>query len=505
MTQVTEHKINVTEYLFLNYSVFEDVLSVFEHFFVFFELYRQDGIFDRFPMKSHNAAILIIDDDEDVLFSGKMLLKDYFKKVQTISEPASIPYHIASGQFDLVLLDMNYSGSETSGREGLRWLREIRQLDPSVVVVMMTAFASLDLAVQAIKEGATDFVVKPWQNHKLLATLSSAYELRKARQETETLKATQKIFFEESDKAFGELVGRSACMQELYSVIEKTAATDANILILGENGTGKELVARSIHKRSLRAGKNLISVDLGAVNENLFESELFGHVKGAFTDARENRPGRFEIASGGTLFLDEIGNIPLTLQAKLLSAIQNREVTRVGANRPVSVDLRLICATNAPIYEKVEAGTFREDLLYRIKTIEIQVPPLRERMGDIPLLVGHFLSTYCKKYRKPMMKLSKEARKKMEGYSWPGNVRELQHVLERAVIMSNARLLKTGDFPLKEPLKKQGALVTLQDLNIATIREMLGKHGGNLSKAARELGITRAALYRRIEKYDIHY
>src|SRR6218665_241827 len=457
------------------------------------------------PMRSHNAGILIIDDDEDILFSGKMLLKDYFKKVQTISEPAGIPYHIATGAFDVVLLDMNYSGSQTSGKEGLRWLKEIKQLDPSVGGIMMTAFASLDLAVQAIKEGATDFVVKPWQNQKLLATLFSAYELRKARQETETLKATQKIFQEESDKAFGELVGRSACMQELYAVIEKTAATDASILILGENGTGKELVARSIHKRSLRAEKNLISVDLGAVHENLFESELFGHVKGAFTDARENRPGRFEIASGGTLFLDEIGNIPLTLQAKLLSAIQNREVTRVGSNRPIPVDLRLICATNAPIYEKVEAGTFREDLLYRIKTIEIQVPPLRERHGDLPILAAHFLALYCKKYRKPMMKLSKEARKKLEGYSWPGNVRELQHVLERAVIMSNARLLKTSDFLLREPAKKQAAPVTLEDLNIATIREMLGKHGGNLSRAARELGITRAALYRRIEKYDIPY
>lgn len=457
-------------------------------------------------MKFKEAGILIIDDNEDILFSGKMLLKDYFKKIQTISEPASIPYHINTGDFDLVLLDMNYSGSETSGKEGMRWLREIKRLDPGVAVVMMTAFSSLDLAVQAIKEGASDFVVKPWQNQKLLATLFSAYELKKSRQETETLRATQKIMIDDNAKSFGDMIGQSARMQELYEIIRKTAATDANILILGENGTGKELVARSIHKQSQRAHKNLVSVDLGAVPENLFESELFGHTKGAFTDAREDRPGRFEIATGSTLFLDEVGNIPLVLQNKLLTALQNREVRRLGSNKIIPVDIRLICATNAPIYDKVDDGTFREDLLYRIKTIEIHVPPLRERGEDITLLAFHFLSLYCKKYRKDAFKINREALAKLSDYSWPGNIRELQYVMERAVIMSDSRILKPGDFHLKEPKRKiNDEPASLKDLNSATVSKVLAKHKGNISKAARELGLTRPALYRRIEKYDIRY
>lgn len=455
-------------------------------------------------MQFNNSGILLIDDNEDILFSGKMLLKDYFKRVQTISEPASIPYHIGGGLFDIVLLDMNFTGSETSGKEGLKWLRTIKEIDPSIAVVVMTAFGSLDLAVQAIKEGASDFVVKPWQNQKLLATLFSAYELKKSRRESEDLKAVQKVMNEDAAKAFGDIIGQSECMLNLFSIIRKAAATDANILILGENGTGKELIARSIHQHSLRADKALISVDLGAINENLFESELFGHVKGAFTDAKENRPGRFEIASGSTLFLDEIGNIPLTLQGKLLTVLQNREVTRVGSNTVTPLDIRLICATNTPIYEHVEEKKFREDLLYRIKTIEIEVPPLREREGDAALLAEYFIEYYAKKYRKPAHKLSREALKKLEAYSWPGNVRELQHVVERAVIMSDSRLLKPSDFLLKEKTKKQSdENLNLSDLNISTIKKTLIKHKGNISKAAGELGLTRPALYRRIEKYDI--
>lgn len=456
-------------------------------------------------MKPTDASILIIDDDEDILFSARMLLKDYYKKIKTISDPKGISYLVNSGGYDLVLLDMNYSGSETSGKEGLRWLKEIRRQDPQAIVIMMTAFGTLDLAVQAIRQGATDFVVKPWQNQKLLATLSSAYELRKLKLETEKLKVTQRFLDEDANKYFGEFIGQSASMKALYNVIEKTAATDANILILGENGTGKELVARSIHKRSLRADKSIINVDLGSINENLFESELFGHVKGAYTDAREDRPGRFEAASGSTLFLDEIGNVPLTLQAKLLAALQNRQVTRLGSNKAIPVDIRLICATNMPIYEKVDEGGFREDLLYRIKTIEICLPPLRERQGDVILLAAHFISMYCKKYRKPAMKISSDAAKKLEDYLWPGNVRELQHVMERAVIMSDSRILKPSDFLLKDIVKKQmpAAVLNLEEMNAATVKKVLEKHRGNISRAAKELGLTRAALYRRIEKYDI--
>jgi two-component system response regulator HydG len=456
-------------------------------------------------MKPADASILIIDDDKDILFSAKMLLKDYYKKINTISEPAGIAYHLNNQQYDLILLDMNYSGSETSGKEGLKWLKEIIKIDPTAIVIMMTAFGTLDIAVKAIKEGATDFVVKPWQNQKLLATLSSAYQLKRSKQETEKLKHTQRILNEDADKKFGEFVGRSDKMKELYSVIEKTAATDANILILGENGTGKELVARSIHNLSLRSDRSIISVDLGSIPENLFESELFGHVKGAFTDAREDRPGRFEIASNSTLFLDEIGNIPLTLQSKLLSAIQNRLVTKLGSNKQVEVDIRLICATNIPIYEKVEAGEFREDLLYRIKTIEIHVPPLRERKGDIILLAQHFIRLYCKKYRKQFMKISADAVKKLDDHLWPGNVRELQHIIERAVIMSDARILKPSDFLLKSNDKKNQSaeVMNLKELNASTVQKVLEKNRGNISRAAKELGLTRAALYRRIEKYGI--
>jgi DNA-binding NtrC family response regulator len=369
---------------------------------------------------------------------------------------------------------------------------------------MITAFGTLDLAVQALKKGATDFVQKPWQNEKLLATLRSAYELRKSRQEVRILKTTQKQISEDINRHFGEFIGQSPEMKRLYTLIDKVAATEANVIILGENGTGKELAARCIHRKSARGGNAMIAVDLGAISEHLFESELFGHVKGAFTDAREDRTGRFEIASGSTLFLDEIGNIPLTLQAKLLTALQNRVITKVGSNKALPVDIRLICATNTPIYEKVNDGSFREDLLYRIKTVEIHLPPLRDRKGDIALLATHFLDIYCRKYRKPAMKLGVEALQKLDHYSWPGNVRELQHAIERAVILSDNRILKPGDFLLKEPVKRQSReMLHLGEIEADTVRKALEKNANNISKAAAELGLSRAALYRKMQKYDI--
>lgn len=455
-------------------------------------------------MSIKNGSLLIIDDDTDVLFSAKMLLETCFRKVHTVSDPNKIPGLIHSGNYDVVLLDMNYSGSDTSGKEGMYWLNKIVEADKNIMVVMMTAFGTVDLAIQAIKKGATDFVMKPWQNEKLIATLMTAYELGRSKHQVQQLQTTQRRLNEDMDKKFGEFIGESASMKELYAVIEKVAKTDANVIILGENGTGKELVARSIHRQSLRAHKTLISVDLGSISENLFESELFGHVKGAFTDAREDREGRFEIASGSTLFLDEIGNIPLTLQAKLLTALQSRRISRIGSNKQIPIDIRLICATNMPIYEKVAIGEFRQDLLYRIKTIEIQLPPLRERGGDIPLLAAYFLGMYCKKYRKPVMKLSAETVSKLEQYSWPGNVRQLQHAIERAVILGDGRILKPQDFFLKEPGRKQAKEVfKLDDLEMNTIKRALEKNEYNISKAAKDLGLSRAALYRKIEKYDI--
>jgi DNA-binding NtrC family response regulator len=455
-------------------------------------------------MKVPEGNILVIDDNTDILFSAKMLLKGSFANIKVINNPEKIPLLISSGEYDVVLLDMNYSGSDTSGKDGIYWLEQIMRYDDPPQVVMITAFGTLDLAVQALKKGATDFVQKPWQNEKLLATLRSAYELRKSRQEVRILKTTQKQISEDINRHFGEFIGQSPEMKRLYTLIDKVAATEANVIILGENGTGKELAARCIHRKSARGANAMIAVDLGAISEHLFESELFGHVKGAFTDAREDRTGRFELASGSTLFLDEIGNIPLTLQAKLLTALQNRVITKVGSNKAIPVDIRLICATNTPIYEKVSDGSFREDLLYRIKTVEIHLPPLRDRKGDIPLLAAHFLDIYCRKYRKQAMKLGVEALQKLDHYSWPGNVRELQHAIERAVILSDNRILKPGDFLLKEPVKRQSKeMLHLGEIEADTVRKALEKNAHNISKAAAELGLSRAALYRKMQKYDI--
>ena len=399
-------------------------------------------------MTQNAEKILIVDDDDDVLLAARLLLKQNNYEVHCEKDPRRIPARLRAAPWDVILLDMNFTQDASSGREGFYWLQEIRALDPEAVVVLTTAYGDVEMAVRAIKAGATDFVLKPWNNEKLLATLSAAVSLRQARREAQRLRSRQRQLSADLAQPFSEFIGRSPAMQEVFATIRKVAATDANVLILGENGTGKELVAHEIHRQSLRADEVFIGVDMGGLSETLFESELFGHVKGAFTDAKADRAGRFEIASGGTLFLDEIGNLSLSLQAKLLSALQNRRITPLGANEPVAVDVRLICATNMPIGDMAASRQFRQDLLYRINTVEIHLPPLRQRPEDIPLLLDHFLKVYAMKYKKPEKKLSPAGRSKLEQYPWPGNVRELQHAAERALIMNEDSTLRPEDFLL---------------------------------------------------------
>jgi len=458
-------------------------------------------------MEKRTGKVLLIDDDEDILQAARLFLKQHVFLVHTENNPESVPSLLQNESYDVIFLDMNFARGATDGREGLLWLNKILELDPSAVVILITAYGDIDLAVKGIKDGATDFVLKPWQNEKLLATLSSAMQLRRSRREAGTLRSRQEALSSDLDQPFHEFIGSSPAMEGVFSTIQKVASTETNVLILGENGTGKELVARELHRQSSRAQDVFISVDMGALSETLFESELFGHMKGAFTDAKESRPGRFEIASGGTLFLDEIGNLPLTLQAKIMRVIETRTVTRLGSNTPIDVDVRLICATNMPIYEMVAQKNFRQDLLYRINTVEIHLPPLRDRIGDIPLLVDHFLTIYSRKYNKPGKRMSPVTLKKLEKYQWPGNVRELQHAIERAVIMSDTQILQPSDFFFADPEKAEESLFlgnyNLEDAEKALIRKTLSKYGGNISHAARELGVSRSALYRRLEKYGL--
>ena len=458
-------------------------------------------------MNNRTGKILIVDDDEDVLFSARLLLKQHYSIVRIEKDPNKIPDILKDEHYDVILLDMNFSGDTTSGNEGFNWLKKTLDLDPAAVVVLITAYGNIEMAVKAIKEGATDFVLKPWQNEKLLATISSAMKLSDSKREIEDLLSKQKQLTSDLDSQFQEIIGASDEMKRVFTMIHKVARTDANVLILGENGTGKELVARAIHRHSDRSDKIILSVDVGALSESLFESELFGYVKGAFTDARENRAGRFEIASGGTLFLDEIGNLTPNLQVKLLAVLQNRQVTRLGANIPKPIDIRLICATNLSLSELKSENRFRQDLLYRINTVEIELPPLRNRAGDIPLLVEYFTSMYCKKYNKELKPVSVEALNKLKSYSWPGNVRELQHMLERVVIMSESSAFQPSDFlfPSDGPSADKAALTNyrLKEAEKMLIIKAVGKNDGNLTKAAKELGITRTALYRRLEKYGL--
>lgn len=460
-------------------------------------------------MTYKNAKVLMVDDNEDVLLAGKLLLKPHAGIIHTEKNPELIPQLLRNESYDVIFLDMNFTQDMTSGQEGFYWLNEILKLDPSAVVVLITAYGDVETAVRAVKEGATDFVLKPWQNEKFLATFSSALKLRQSRVEVDNLRERQQMLNEDINHRYPDLIGLSESMNKVFATIEKVAKTDANVLILGENGTGKELVARALHRQSKRADEVFVSVDMGAITQTLFESELFGHVKGAFTDAKEDRPGRFEVASGGTLFLDEIGNIPVELQAKLLTVLQNRQVARVGSNKYKEIDIRLICATNMPIYDMVSENRFRQDLLYRVNTVEIKIPPLREREGDIQVLAEHFLEIFRKKYNKPALRLSPITIKKLEKYHWPGNVRELQHSIERAVILSEGDLLMPNDFFFTSAKGENGEdevildNYNLDDVEKMIIRKVVGKHGGNITKAARELGLTRTSLYRRLEKYGL--
>lgn len=448
----------------------------------------------------------MIDDDEDVLLAAKMLLKKQNHHVIIEKNPNKIPFLLNNDTYDVILLDMNFSKDITSGKEGFHWLEQILDRDPQAVVILITAFGDVEMAVRALKQGATDFILKPWQNEKLVATIATAIKLRKSYNEVDKLKKAKEMLEEQISRPFGDIIGESQAIHDVFSIIDKVAKTDANVLILGENGTGKELIARAIHQRSLRKNESFVSVDMGAITETLFESELFGHKKGAFTDAREDRPGRFELANNGTLFLDEIGNLSLSLQSKLLSALQSRQVTRVGSNQGRPVDIRLICATNMPIHDMVQDGTFRQDLLYRINTVEIRVPPLTERVEDIPLLVDHFLSYYARKYHKSVSRISGEAMNRLKRYAWPGNIRELQHALERAVIMTDSDTLQESDFLFGRTAAGQAGnndTLNLDEVEKTAISKALQLHNGNISKAADELGLTRASLYRRMEKYGL--
>lgn len=454
---------------------------------------------------AEGGKILMIDDDEDVLLAAKMLLKKQNHHVIIEKNPNKIPFLLNNDTYDVILLDMNFSKDITSGKEGFYWLEKILEKDPQAVVILITAFGDVEMAVKALKQGATDFVLKPWQNEKLISTISTAIKLRQSYSEVDKLRKAKEMLEEQISKPFGEIIGESSAIKEVFGLIEKVAKTDANVLILGENGTGKELIARAIHQRSLRKDSSFVSVDMGAITETLFESELFGHKKGAFTDAREDRPGRFELANGGTLFLDEIGNLSLSLQSKLLSALQARQITRVGSNQSIPVDIRLICATNMPLHQMVKEGTFRQDLLYRINTVEIKVPPLADRMEDITLLAQHYLDHYARKYHKPVTTISPGATDKLKRYAWPGNIRELQHSIERAVIMTDSPSLQESDFLFSRPVSSSASPETLNldEVEKAAIVKALSLYSGNISKAADELGLTRASLYRRMEKYGL--
>ena len=452
-------------------------------------------------MNLKNASILVIDDDPDVLTAVRLLLKTEAADVVTEKNPETMRSILSKRSFDLILLDMNFNSSINTGNEGLFWLRKIKEFGSTAAVIMITAYGDIDLAVRSLKEGASDFVVKPWHNERLIVTIKEALK----RNDPKKAGGAEDM----TDSVIGsELLGESEVMRDIFFKVQKIAPTDANILILGENGTGKDLIAKAIHQYSLRAEKPYIKVDVGALTETLFESELFGHKKGAFTDAREDRVGRFESGNGGTLFLDEIGNISLHQQAKLLSVLQNRQVTRLGSNQSVPIDIRLICATNVPLSELANENRFRKDLIYRINTVEIMVPPLRKREDDIVLLARHFDKIYTNKYMKPQHDFDVRAVEKLKSYHFPGNVRELQYTIERAVIMAEGDVLQAKDLifsPIESaPVQSDEP----QELKLSTIEKnailkVIEKHNGNISKAAKELGLTRTALYRRLSKYDI--
>ena len=449
--------------------------------------------------------ILVVDDNKSVLSALEILLSPEFDKVECLSNPNQLISELRKNQYHLVLLDMNFKAGVNTGNEGIYWLQQIKENHPDISVVLITAYGDVELAVKALKSGATDFILKPWNNTKMIATVKSAIQLSMSRQEVKSLKLKEKELKKVINQNEKFIIGSSPELMRVLSIVRKVAKTDTNILITGENGTGKELIAREIHRLSNRSNEMLVSVDMGAVSESLFESELFGHVKGAFTDARENRAGKFEVANKGSLFLDEIGNLSFHLQAKLLAALQNREITRIGSNQAIPVDIRLICATNKNLPELVEKGLFREDLLYRINTIQIEIPPLRERGNDILVLADFFLKKYTYKYDKPSLKLNNQAQEKLLKYNWPGNIRELEHSIEKAVILSENNVLKADDFFLRPVtgLKADTDTLKLEEMEKRMILIALEKNPGNVSAAADQLGITRQTLYNKMKKIGI--
>ena len=451
------------------------------------------------------GKILIVDDNEDVLFALNLLLEPYTEKIKVATTPDRIEYFMTTFHPDLILLDMNFSRDAISGQEGFESLKQILQLDPQAIVIFMTAYADTDKAVRAIKAGATDFIPKPWEKDKLLATLTSGMRLRQSQQEVSILKEQVEVLSGQNTSE-NDIIGESSVMQEVFTTINKLSNTDANILILGENGTGKDVIARLIYRCSPRYGKPFVTIDLGSIPEQLFESELFGFEKGAFTDAKKSKAGRMEVATSGTLFLDEIGNLSLPMQSKLLTAIEKRQISRLGSTQTIPIDVRLICATNADIRQMVEDGNFRQDLLYRINTIEIHIPPLRERGNDIILLAEHFLDRYTRKYKKEIHGLTREAKNKLLKYAWPGNVRELQHTIERAVILGDGSMLKPENFlfhTTSKQKKEEEVVLNLEQLERQAIEKALRISNGNISRAAEYLGITRFALYRKLEKLGL--
>jgi DNA-binding NtrC family response regulator len=448
------------------------------------------------------GKILIVDDNEDVLFALNTLLSSYVEKVKVTANPESIEHYMYEFQPDVILLDMNFSKDMVSGEEGFLWLKRILKYDPESVVVLMTAYADTDKTVKAIKAGATDFIPKPWEKEKLLATLNAAIKLRESQKKTTALKSQlQALNMNFSD----EIIGESAAMSEILDMAGRISNTDANVLVLGENGTGKDLIARFIHQNSLRRQDVFVSIDLGAISENLFESELFGYEKGAFTDAKKDKPGRLEIASGGTLFLDEIANLSLSMQAKILTTIEKKYISRLGSTKNIPIDVRFISATNTNIYRAIENGRFRQDLLYRINTIEIHIPPLREREQDIILLAEYFIRKFRNKYNKDIRGILQDTKRKLMTYTWPGNVRELQNVVERAVILSSGKYLKADDFILASHENrrfKNSENLNLKQLEQDAIEKAMRISDGNMNKAAEMLGITRYALYRKVKRNE---
>lgn len=453
-----------------------------------------------------NSRLLIVDDHKQVLKALIQLLEPEFETVTGIPNPNQIMSLVNKDEFDVILLDMNFSAGVNTGNEGIYWLNRILKSDPSAVVVMMTAYADANLAVRAIKEGATDFVVKPWDNNKLIATLQAAVKLRQSKVENIKLKERQKQIVKINTSQDVPLIGKSPAMEEVFRVMNKVAATDANILVVGENGTGKELIVKEIHSRSRRSDEVFISIDMNTISESLFESEMFGHIKGSFTDAKDERTGWFQTASGGTLFLDEIGNLSFSVQSKLLTALQNRVIYKVGSKTPIAFDIRLVCATNKDLKELVANGLFRDDLFYRINTIVINIPPLRERGDDIILLAEHFLREYSNKYEKYYLRFNNRTLDKLMKYNWPGNVRELRHSVEKAVILCDSEILMPEDFILSAPLRttdqKQKAL-TFAEIEKQAIITALENNNGNVLKAARELDLARQTMYNKMQRYNL--